>query len=125
MVGRTILAMAMALPAAALGHPGHGHSDLLVEVAEASQQGQVVRVSALISNLGDADVDLTGVLTQGALVEAQGFPLTIPADETMRFSADLMFSGTVPGILTLEFDFGAAGSGPVLVIPELEEASDV
>ncbi len=125
MVRETILAMALALPGAALGHPGHGPSELLVEVAEASQQGQVVTVSALISNLGTADVNLTGILALGAAVEGQGFPLTIPADETMRLSADLVFSGTVPGILTLDFDFGASGSGPVLVIPRLEDEADV
>ncbi len=111
--------LALTLPMAVAAHDGHAETGVLVEIASAVTDGKTLSVTAILTNLEDAPRALSGVSAEGALMTALPQPLAIAAGQSARMSADFDFAGPVPGILSLGFDFGADGAGPVLVIPEI------
>ena len=109
-------AVAALFALSAQAHDGPHSPDMLATVMSATQDGNRIAVSLVLTGLGGPLV-LTGMSTAGATVSDMA-PVYVNFAQDVAVSNVLEFSGTPPGIFTLSLDFGPLGQGAVVVIPE-------
>lgn len=95
-------------------HDGPHGPDMLAVVTATTQRGGVVSVSLVLTGLGGPLV-LTGVSADGAQA-ARMDPVYVNFAQDVPVTTELQFFGPVPGIFTLELDFGPVGRRAVSVV---------
>ncbi len=115
-VGLALALLIALMGARAMAHDGDHSPDMLAEVITATQEGNRVAVSLLLTGLGGPLV-LVGTAAQGAKARDMR-PIYVNFAQDVSVMTVLEFPGPPPGIFTLELDFGPTGRGAVSVIPE-------
>ncbi|KMW58091.1 hypothetical protein AIOL_003061 [Candidatus Rhodobacter oscarellae] len=112
---RFILTAAFLAPLAALAHQGHDLSGIEAQAIASAPNGAGLGVTLRLKNAGDAVVELQAAYSDIGDVLLAAPPVLQPGavTETTVYIA----AKDWPGIFTLMLDFGAAGLGPVTVIP--------
>lgn len=114
---RGLMVGLLALPAAGLAHDGHGASRITAEAKVLGVKDLEVRLWIELLNLGSTPVQLKGLSTQQAADIVLPEPVSINGYDTASLQVTLHFTQSIPGVFTVNLDFGEHGHGPVLVMP--------
>lgn len=114
---RAFLAGLLATPLAAAAHDQTGTDSPFVTVVEARLLEGGVEATLLVENHSEAELVLQEAAVSGADVNGVLTPFSIPGQGIEALRAQVVFDGDIPGLFTLMLDFGAHGSGPVLIMP--------
>jgi len=98
-------------------HDGLHAGRVIADVQAAQTDAATVFVTLEIEPL-DGAVHLQGAFVHGAVVTLLSDDSAIAARTVQTRALAVAFEAPVPGLFTLILDFGIAGLGPVLVIPD-------
>jgi len=103
-------------------HLGSHGSDISIKVLSAEFTDKSANISLILTNKGMASVLIESIHSNVGRVDfALNYPLEITSNKQFKFTESLSLTikntQNIPQILTLIFDFGEAGSGPVTIIP--------
>ena len=92
---------------------------VFAEIDSATVEAHAVDIILSLTGLDTGHaVAVHAVSAEGASTARMTQPVPVPFAEDVTLTARLHFVTAPPGIFTLTLDFGAAGQGGVIVIPE-------
>lgn len=107
--------------AGVLAHGDHGATAVQAEVMTASVADTLADVQITMGTSAEHPIVLYDLRSDLGSVHVEGLPIVLsPGDAPITVLANIIGADTLPGIFVLELDFGADGSGPLLVIPNVE-----
>lgn len=113
---QAVLAL-LAMPVAAAAHQGQDAARIFADAVVIARDNNRLEVGLRVRNLGASDLWLRLAAADGAPPVRFDPGLLTPVDEARDTIISLEFPAGVPGVFTTQLDFGAAGSGPVIVMP--------
>ena len=112
-------------PGVMTAHEDYPLDRIWVDIAQAVARDQSIEIEASVRLAVGHRLQLHGVWVADGRVSDLRFPLKLSPDhnasDRMALRFEIVFATKAPNILTLIFDFGPHGSGPVLIIPDVQQ----